>query len=55
MNCGYNTEGCFICWCFKNKKDCCFYNAENGRKECKCGNILPRNQEEFENYSKLKG
>ena len=54
FNCGYKTEGCFICWCFQNKKDCCFNNAENGLKICKCGNNLPKNQNEFKNYIKLK-
>jgi len=41
---------CFIHWANLNKKDCCFNNAENGLKVCKCGQILPKNQKEFDNW-----
>lgn len=52
--CGYQTEGCFICWCVENKKECCFRNSEEGLKKCKCGNELPKNDYEFKNWKKLK-
>ena len=34
-------------------KECCFNNAENGLKVCKCGLRLPKNQYEIENWENV--
>lgn len=49
-----DNKKCFITWAYENKKDCCFNNAENGLKVCKCGLKLPKNQKEFDNWSEIK-